>query len=71
MLFVRSIYVKLYAALNLLFYSCLYTYQLWGTVWRVFQLARGSSARFASFVRCSFFTFSLHAHTFGTAQGDE
>ena len=27
----------------------------------------GSSARFASFARCSFFTFSLHSHTFGTA----
>ena len=35
------------------------------------SLTRGSSARFASFARCSFFTFSLHAHTFGTAQGNE
>ena len=31
------------------------------------SLTRGSSARFASFARCSFFTFSLHSHTFGTA----
>ena len=35
------------------------------------SFTRGSLARFASLARCSFFTFSLHAHTFGTAQGDE
>ena len=34
------------------------------------RLTHGSSARFASFTRFSFFTFSLHAHTFGTAQGN-
>ena len=35
------------------------------------SFTRGSLARFASLARCSFFTFSLHAHTLGTAQGDE
>ena len=44
------------------------------SVWRVTffgaysSLTRGSSARFASLARCSFFTFSLHAHTIDTAQ---
>ena len=41
------------------------------TVWRVFQFDAWQFGAVYQFGICSFFTFSLHAHTFGTAQGDE